>query len=144
MPQRTAAILLLSSEPVVRHILTEVLEKSGYVVRPAADLGAAVDLLDRSPMDLLIVRTYIEGIPGHQAAKYLHERCPSMGTLIVSGLPADDRVFVRAEVEHFDIFPAPFTAEELVATVDRVLENRKAASALKRSSNAGAAPGSTR
>ncbi len=125
MPQRTAAILLLSSEPVVRHVLAEVLEKAGYVVRPAGDLGTAVDLLARSPMDLLIVRTYIEGIPGHQAAKYLHERCPSLGTMIVAGLPADARIFVRAEVEHFDIFPAPFTAAELVARVDEVIEKRK-------------------
>lgn len=121
MPERTAVILLLSSEPVVRSIMTEALEQAGYVVRPTGDLGAAVDLLAASPVDLLITHPYVEGIPGHQAARYLREKCPDMGALIVAGLPDDDRVYIRAQLEGFDIFPKPFSATDLVAEVDRVI-----------------------
>jgi DNA-binding response OmpR family regulator len=127
MPERTALLLLLSSEPVVRKVVSEALETAGYVVRATGDLGSAVDLLAASPVDLLITHPYVEGIPGHQAARYLREKHPAMKILIVAGVPDDDRIFIRAGLEHFEIFPAPFSAAELVATVDAILASRDAA-----------------
>ena len=74
-------ILLLSSEPVVRSVLKEILEQAGYVVVATGSFGAAVDMLVGCEIDLLITHPYIEGIPGHEAAKYLRARNPEMGSL---------------------------------------------------------------
>jgi len=64
-------ILLLVSDPLVRSVLRETLEHEGYMVRAAGDLGQAVDRLKESVPDLLITRTYVESMPGHEAAMYL-------------------------------------------------------------------------
>ena len=125
MAERTAAILLLVSEPVVREVLTEALERAGYVVRPTSDVGAAVELLHSSPVDLLIIRTYVEGMPGYQAAKYLVGKLPSMATLMVTGLPDDDRIQIPADLEQFAIFPPLFSLVDLVKQVDALLERHK-------------------
>jgi CheY-like chemotaxis protein len=62
------SILLLVSDPLVRAVMQETLEREGYSVLPAGTLGAALDLLKQCTPDLLITRTYVEGMPGHDAA----------------------------------------------------------------------------
>src|SRR5580692_10626230 len=111
-------ILLLSSEPVMRAVIQEVLERAGYVVAARDNLGAAVLTLKDTQIDLLITRPYIENISGHEAAKYLHGKQQSMAVLVLAGILNDDRLTYRAEREHFAIFPPPFSAADLLAKVE--------------------------
>ncbi len=113
----TGTILLLSSEPRARAGLRELLERAGYVVLPTTDIGTAVDALSTCNIDLLITHPYIDSMPGHQAAKYLRQKHPQMAVLVVAGLLDDDRYTYRAELEHFRIFPHPFTAQDLLKEV---------------------------
>lgn len=116
-----STILLLISEPLVRLVVQEVLERTGYVVMATGDLGKAVDRMHEAKPDLLMISPYIETITGHDAAKYLQSRCPSMKVLMVAGLLADTRLEYRAELEKVTIFPEPFTADRLLIEVEKVL-----------------------
>ena len=123
-------ILLLGSEPVVRSVIKEVLERAGHVVLATGSLEVAVDTLAYGTINLLITHPYIDNIPGHEAAKYLRTRNPKkMGVLIVAGLLADDRLLYRADIEGFEIFPPPFTAAQLVEKVEEVLKAVRACAA---------------
>ena len=127
-------ILLLSSEPVVRSVMKEALERVGYVVLATGSLGVAVDMLTSAKIELLITHPYIDNIPGHEAAKYLRARNPhKMGVLIVAGLVNDDRLQYRADLEEFEIFPPPFTAAQLIEKVEQVLKTVQAAPESKKS-----------
>ena len=114
-------ILLLVSDPLVRSVLEETLERAGYLVRATGDLGQAVDRLNESVPDLLITRTYVQSLPGHEAAMYLLTKCPTMRVLMVGGLLDDKRLKYRAELQGFDVFPKPYTAAELLQKVKEVL-----------------------
>jgi DNA-binding NtrC family response regulator len=114
-------ILLLVSDPLVRSVLQETLEHEGYMVRATGDLGQAVDRLKESVPDLLITRTYVESMPGHEAAMYLLTKCPGMRVLMVGGLLDDKRLQYRAELQGFEVFPKPYTAAELLQKVKDVL-----------------------
>jgi DNA-binding response OmpR family regulator len=114
-------ILLLVSDPLVRSVMQEILEKQGFSVFPAGDLGKAEEWLEECSADLLITRTYISGMPGHDAAKYLRNKCPHMHVLMVGGLLADDRLQHRAALEGFEVFPKPYSAAELIEKVRSVL-----------------------
>jgi CheY-like chemotaxis protein len=116
-----STILLLISEPLVRLVIQEVLERAGYTVLATGDLGTAVERLSETPPDLLMVSPYVETIAGNQAAKYLKSRCQGMRLLMVAGLLADDRIQTRAELEQMAIFPQPFTGAELLEKVREVL-----------------------
>ena len=120
-----STILLLVSEPLARLVMQEVLERAGYLVLGTGDLGTAVDRLGECKPDLLIISPYVETITGHQAAKYLQSRCPSMQLLMVAGLLADDRLQYRAEIERVEIFPKPFTGAQLLDKVRQVLSSSK-------------------
>jgi len=114
-------ILLLVSDPVVRSILKETLQREGYTVLPTGDLGQAVDRLNECSPDLLITRTYVESMPGHEAAMYLRTKCRGMRVLMLGGILDDQRLQYRAELQGFEIFPKPYSAAVLLQEVRRVL-----------------------
>ena len=114
-------ILLLVSDLIVRSVVQEALEREGYVVRATGDLGKAVDRLKEVRPDLLITRTYVQGLPGHDAAKYLQTKCPGMRVLILGGLLDDDRLHNREMLEGYAVFPKPYSAAEMLKKVKDVL-----------------------
>lgn len=116
-----STILLLVSDPVVRAVLQENLEGAGYTVLATGDLGQAVDRLKWSTPDLLITRTYVQNLTGHDAAVYLRTRCVKMRVLIVGGLLDDDRLRNRETLQGFEVYPKPYAASELLQKVKDVL-----------------------
>jgi DNA-binding response OmpR family regulator len=118
-----ATILVLVSDPLMRTLLHETLERAGYLIVEAGDVGAAVDRLKEMRPDLLIVRPHINSMPGHMAAHYLRTRCPGLPVLIVGGFLDDERVRVQTAVQDYHVFPKPFAAEELLGTVRDVLRS---------------------
>ncbi len=62
------------------------------MVLATSTLGQAVDRLKSSEPDLLITRTYVEGLPGHDAVLYLRTKCPKIRVLTVGGLLDDTRL----------------------------------------------------
>lgn len=101
--------------------MKETFEGEGYVVLPTGTLGAAAEVLKVSKPTLLITRTYVEGMPGHEAAKYLRKKYPEMRVLIVGGLLEDERLQDRYAVERFAVFPSPYTADRLLEKTKEVL-----------------------
>ena len=114
-------ILLLVSDPLVRTVMEETLSRAGYTVIAAGDLGSAVGRLEEVTPDLLITRTYVQGMTGHDAAKYLRTKVPGMKVLLVGGLMDDDRLHYREAVAGFAVFPRPYTAQDLLDKVKDVL-----------------------
>ena len=111
---------------MTRAILHDVLQRAGYVIMAAGDLGAAVDRLKRCRPDLLVVRPYISTMSGAAAAKQLRIKCPGLPVLMVDGFMHDDRLRVQSEVHDLQLFPEPFVPEELVAKVGEVFRAMQA------------------
>ncbi len=118
-----AIILLFDSDSVMRAALRDALQSAGYVVLAVGDLGAAIDGLEEAQPDLLITRPSVSGMPGRIAADYLRIKCPGLPVLIVGGYMNDDRVNVQNAVERFEVFPQPFSRNELLAKVRDVFNN---------------------
>jgi DNA-binding response OmpR family regulator len=120
-PLIKATILLLVSDPVVRAVLEETLEREGYTVMAAGDLGQAVDRMNEVRPDLLITRSHVQNLPGHDAAMYLRKKCLKMKVLILGGRLDDERLQNREELQGFEIFPKPYPAAEMLEKVKEVL-----------------------
>ena len=72
MPDKSpmeSSILLLISEPLVRLVIQELLERAGYLVIATGDLGAAVDRMGELTPDLLIISPYVETITGNRGGQ---------------------------------------------------------------------------
>ena len=68
----------------------------------------------------------LSNITGHDAAVYLRSKSPGIPVLIVGGLLNDDRLQYREWLQHFDVYPKPYSAEELLDKVKEVLAKRPA------------------
>ncbi|MFZ3212919.1 MAG: response regulator [Terriglobales bacterium] len=121
MKTTTPTILLLISDTVVRAAVRDALEHGGISVVAVGDLGKAVDRLKEFTPDLLITRSYIEDIPGYDAAMYLRTKCPALKVLMIGGLIDDDRLVNRMELGGFEVFPKPYPAAALLEKVRDVL-----------------------
>jgi DNA-binding response OmpR family regulator len=117
-----ATILLLDSDPLMRAALRDALESAGYLVVAAGDLGAAVDRLHEIRPDLLIMRPYINSMPGHMAADYLRTKRHGLTVLIVGGFMDDDRVRDQNAISMYHVFPTPFDRRDFLASVKQVLD----------------------
>jgi DNA-binding response OmpR family regulator len=118
-----ANILLLISDPLMCTILQETLERAGYLVVSASDVGSAVDRVKQMRPDLLIIRPYVASMPGHMAAHHLRTWCPGLPVLILTGFMEDQRIRDQHELREFYVFPKPFGRDELLATVKEVLRS---------------------
>jgi CheY-like chemotaxis protein len=114
-------ILLVVSDPLVRAVFQDTLERAGYTVVPASNLGNAVDRLKTNKPDLLIIRSYVSDMPGHSAANYLRSRCPALPVLMVGGQMDDERLTSRNALVAFHVFPKPFAPAQFLEAVEQAL-----------------------
>jgi CheY-like chemotaxis protein len=105
----------------MRTVLHEILDQAGCLVVAVDSLGPAVDRVKHMRPDLLIVRPYINSMPGSMAAHYLRTFCPGLPVLIVDGFVDDERVHVPLVVDEMNIFPKPFSAREFLDTLEEIL-----------------------
>jgi DNA-binding NtrC family response regulator len=120
-PSEKHTILLLISDALARSVFQDALERAGYLVLPASDLGVAVDRIKECTPDLLITRGYLSNMSGHEAAKQLRRRCPMLPVLIAGGMLDDDRLRYRESLEGFEVFPKPYAASELLLKVSETI-----------------------
>ena len=114
-------ILVLISDPVMRHVLRDALDDAGYLVVTAGDLGAAVDRLHEMRPDLLITAPYISSMTGQIAADYLRTKRHGLPIMIVAGYMEDDRVRDMNAIEDFHVFPANFARGDFLNEVHKIL-----------------------
>ena len=116
-------IMLLISDPDMRTVIRDILTDAGYLVQATSEIGSAVDRLKEAPPDLLIIRPYINSMPGHEAVQYLRTKCPGLRVLMVGGLIDDPRIGYRDALKNIHIFPKPFTAAHLLGAVEDALRS---------------------
>ena len=118
-----ANILLLISDTLMCSVLQETLERAGYVVVSAGDVGSAVDRVKQMRPDLLIIRPYVASMPGHMAAHHLRTWCPGLPVLMLTGFMDDQRIRDQHDLKEFYVFPKPYSRDEILANVKEVLRS---------------------
>ncbi len=116
-------ILVVEDESQVRSLARELLTRTGYVVHEAADAGAALEVLAREPIDLLLTDVILPGDSnGPELARVARSRTPDLSVLFMSGYsrdairPEDDQL---ADVE---LVAKPFTGRTLAARVRAAID----------------------
>jgi len=115
-------IVVIDAEPLVRSVVTSILEREGYEVESAADFESGLDLVRTVRPALVLTNVVLPGITGHDAMHQLKEEFPYLQVLMVSGLPDHSAIRDWIKETRFDTFPKPFKASELVAKVRGVLD----------------------
>jgi CheY-like chemotaxis protein/anti-sigma regulatory factor (Ser/Thr protein kinase) len=117
-------ILLVEDEAVVRHLVAEILETSGYTVLQAGDGPSALELLRRhqGALDLLVTDVVMPGMSGPEVAKAVTSMRPGTHVLYTSGY-TDSAIGHHGVLEPGIAFlQKPFNAQELNRKVRAVID----------------------
>jgi CheY-like chemotaxis protein len=124
VPERgTETILLVEDETVVRQLVAEILETSGYAVLQAGDGPSALELLRRhsDPIDLLVTDVVMPGMSGPEVASAVTTMRPGTHVLYMSGY-TDSAIGHHGVLEPGIAFlQKPFSADDLTRKVRSLL-----------------------
>jgi two-component system, cell cycle sensor histidine kinase and response regulator CckA len=117
-------ILLVEDETVVRHLVAEILETSGYAVMQAGDGPSALELLRRhsGKLDLLLTDVVMPGMSGPEVAQAVTSMRPGTQVLYTSGY-TDSAIGHHGVLEPGIAFlQKPFSADDLTCKVRVLLD----------------------
>jgi two-component system, cell cycle sensor histidine kinase and response regulator CckA len=118
-------ILLVEDETVVRRLVAEILENSGYSVMQAGDGPSALELLRRhaGTLDLLVTDVVMPGMSGPEVAQAVTSMRPGTHVLYTSGY-TDSQIGHHGVLEPGIAFlQKPFSADDLARKVRSLLDD---------------------
>ncbi len=124
-----AKILLVDDEPLLRLMLSDVLEEAGHTVLTADSGAAAIDLARKDPPDCILLDIIMPGLDGYETCDALKDdtALARIPVLLVSATK-DLHVVDRAEtVGAIAVLPKPVSGEELLHAVALALAGRPSA-----------------
>jgi CheY-like chemotaxis protein len=117
-------ILLVEDESVVRRLVAEILESTGYTVMQAGDGPSALELLRRhsGTLDLLVTDVVMPGMSGPEVAQAVTSMRPGTQVLYTSGY-TDSAIGHHGVLEPGIAFlQKPFSADDLSRKVRLLLD----------------------
>jgi two-component system, cell cycle sensor histidine kinase and response regulator CckA len=113
-------VLLVEDEAAVRELVERILRKAGFEVTAAPDPMVALRMaVDAGPFDLLVSDIVMPGMNGIELARELRASRPDLRVLLISGYT--EEAVGRVGPDGLDLLAKPFTADELLGRVRRVL-----------------------
>jgi two-component system response regulator MprA len=126
-PQGAGRVLVVDDDPDVRDSLVRALRYAGYGVTSAADGAAALAMLSRSPVDLIVLDLLMPMVDGLEACRRLRVRGDATPILVLTArATVDDRVSGLAAGAD-DYLVKPFALAELLARVGALLRRSQLA-----------------
>ncbi len=121
--QRSATVLLVEDEAMVRAATRRILASAGLEVLEAATPGEALALVEGYPgkIDLLLTDVVLPNMNGRELAQRVERLRPGLKVLFMSGYTAD--AFSKEELLSPDeaFLAKPFTTDALISRIDEVL-----------------------
>lgn len=116
-------ILVCEDEAPVRQLVVRILSKHGYRVVEAGSADEALTIARDGAMtiDLLLSDVVMPGMDGPALAREVRLLRPTLPVLLVSGYTQDVPLAPRAQMVAMDLLAKPFSAEQLVGRVQRLL-----------------------
>jgi CheY-like chemotaxis protein len=121
--RKTGTILVVEDDRGVRRFVSRVLEAAGYVVRAASDGPEAIAAAASGPVQLLVTDVVRPGMGGREVALKLAASQPGTRVLYMSG-HTDKGIVLDGVLEpDIEFLAKPFTAEALLAAVDKAMSH---------------------
>lgn len=119
-------ILVVEDDELLRALVCDVLEMSGYSVRTAASTEEALREAEKCPIDLVITDVVMPGMTGVDLAERIREHHPRLQILFMSGY-TDRALVARGVLEPgVNFISKPFSNRALTALAREILSSADA------------------
>jgi putative two-component system response regulator len=117
-----ARILLIDDEPVLRELMTEILEEAGYEVTPADTAERALALLETSDPSLVVSDVRMPGLSGLELLETLNARRASLPVVLVTAASTYETLSEALTRGAAGLVTKPFEHHDLEAAVAGALD----------------------
>lgn len=117
-------VLIVDDEATVRDVLLRTLEEKGYNCITAVDAAEALAVLDTCPVDLVLSDIVMPGKSGVELLKDIRSRRPDTAVMMLSAVVDTQTAIMAMKLGAYDYLMKPFNLEEVLLSVERVLEKR--------------------
>jgi DNA-binding NtrC family response regulator len=118
-----ASILIVDDEPNIRNVLSLLLGEHGHTPTAVASGEAALLATDKTAFDLVLLDMTLPGMNGMDVLRALIDRGSAPPTIILTAFGSIRSAVEAIKAGAFDYLPKPFDNDELLLTIDRVLEH---------------------
>lgn len=123
-------ILVVDDDPIVLESCKRVLQEEGYRVSLTKSAHEAIELLEEEYFDLLLLDVKMPEKDGVYLMEKIREKWdlkiwPELPVLVMSGYPTPDTIKEMMKRGARQFISKPFTPDELISAVKKVLERRK-------------------
>jgi DNA-binding response OmpR family regulator len=120
----TAKILVIEDEPSIREVVVLYLERAGFKVKSLADGAQALEELEESTPDLVVLDLMLPTVDGYEITRHLRSQGDTPIIMLTARREELDRV-AGLEMGADDYVVKPFSPHELVSRVRAVLRRSK-------------------
>jgi len=114
-------ILIVDDAPATLELLQRNLLSSGYMVFTASNVTEAIKALEATHIDLVITDLKMPGLSGVHLVRHIRENFSDMEVMIITGYPSVKGAVEAVKTGAEEYLTKPFTEEELLSAVKRVL-----------------------
>lgn len=118
-------ILVVDDDVFMRDACNQGLSRHGHSVTLAKSGREGLDLLERWSFDLILLDLRMPDEDGMSILSTIKERDPDANVVIITGYGTIKTAVQAIKLGAFDFIAKPFTPDELVALVNRVMRNRR-------------------
>lgn len=118
-------ILVIDDEPSIADGCRLTLTEDGQTVEVRATGRAGLDALSRTRYALVLLDMKLPDISGMEVLKTVVREQPDVCVIVMTGYSTVKNAVEAMKIGAFDYIAKPFTADELLAAVRTVLENRR-------------------
>jgi len=112
-----ATVLIVEDDAALREALSDTLELAGYPVRVAEEGGAALAILEREPVGMVVSDVQMRPMDGHSLLRRIKARHPQLPVLLMTAYGSIQQAVDAMHDGAADYLVKPFEAEVLVNKV---------------------------
>jgi two-component system, OmpR family, phosphate regulon sensor histidine kinase PhoR len=118
-------ILVVDDEKPIRDGCERLLSARGYLVITAEDGRKSLEIIEKNPVDIMLLDLKMPGIAGEEILDIVRENYPHIPVIIITGHGTLDTAVECMKHGAYDFVAKPFQVEQFLATINRAADKIK-------------------
>lgn len=114
-------ILVIDDEAIIRVSCKRTLASEGYDVALASRCREGLDILEREPVDLVLLDLKMPDMDGIELLPLLREKWPDTKVIVISGYGTDETAEKTMKLGAHTYLKKPFTPDTLLNSISEAL-----------------------